>query len=136
MATDLEDPPVQTTASLVGGILGDLQRLVEQQFELTRQEIQEELRLRIAAGILFAAGIGLIFLGAIESCLGLAHLLHWAASPAGTETAWLPLWGCHAVVAAVFAVIGGVLVQVGRARFASVQSFHNPLTEIMQEHSA
>lgn len=135
MSSDVQAPTEQTAASLVGGILGDLQRLVEQQFELTRQEIEEEVRLRVAAAAIFSVGVGLFALGAVEFCLALAHLLHWATSAAGTDTAWLPLWGCHAVVAVVFVVLGGILAQVGRAKFMSVQSFHNPITEILQEHS-
>ena len=49
MSTVVESPPEQTTASLVNGILSDLHRLVEQQFQLTRHEIEDELRRRAAA---------------------------------------------------------------------------------------
>lgn len=134
MSTEVEYPPEQTAASLVSGILGDLQRLVEQQFQLTRREIEEELRQRVAAAAVFGLGVGILFLGAIVLCLTAAHLLHWVASPPGTDPAWLPLWACHTVVAAVLAVSGGILAQVGRAMFRSVTPFQNPVTEILQEH--
>ena len=129
----VEVPPEQTAASLLSGILGDLQHLVEQQFQLTRREIEVELRQRAAAAAVFGVGMGVFFLDAIVLCLTAAHLLHWVASPPGTDPAAFPLWACYAVVAAVLVVIGGILVQVGRARFSSVEPFKNPITEILQE---
>lgn len=134
MSTNVEDPSEQTAASLVCGILGDLQHLIEQQFQLTRREIEEEFSQRTTAAAVFVLGIGVLFLDAIVFCLTLAHLLHWVASPPGTDPAWLPLWACHAVLAAVLLVIGGVLTHIGRARFGSVDPYQNPANEIFQEH--
>lgn len=133
MSLDIEDLPDQTAASLVSGILGDLQHLVEQQFQLTRWEIESELRQRAAAAAIFGGGIGIVFLSAISFCLTLAHLLHWVTSPPGTDSAWLPLWACHAVVAVVLAVTGGTLTRAGRARFESIKPSQNPATAILQE---
>jgi len=135
MSTDLEDRSGQTAASLVSGILDDLQDLVEQQFQLTRREIEEEIRQRAAAAAIFTLGLGVFFLDAIVLSLTLAHLLHWVASPPGTDPAWLPLWACHAVLAAVLVVIGGVLTWVGRARFRSIDRSQNPVTEFLQENA-
>ena len=131
MSTDVEDPPEQTAASLVSGILGDLQHLVEQQFQLTRREIEEELRLRAAAGAVFALGMAVFFLDAIVACLTLAHLLHWLTSPPGTDPAWIPLWACHATVMLVLVVIGAILTCFGRARFRSITPYQNPAAEIL-----
>jgi putative superfamily III holin-X len=133
MSLDVKDPTDQTAAALVSGILGDLQDLVEEQFQLTRREIEDELRLRAAAGAIVALGMGVLFLDAIVLCTSLAHLLHWIASPPGTDPGWFPLWACHAVVAGGLAVLGGVLVFVGWARFRSVNPAQNPVTEIVQE---
>ncbi len=133
MLTDIEYPPEQTAASLVSGILGDLQHLVDQQFQLTRREIEVELRQRAEATAVFGVGVGFLFLAAISLCLTFSQLLHWVASPTGTDPAWFPLWACHAVVAAVLAVIGGLFAVVGRTKFKSIVPFHNPITEILQE---
>ena len=133
MSIDIEAPPEQTAASLVSGILGDLQDLVEQQFQLTRREIEVELRKCAAAAAVFGLGVAILLLAAIALCLTLSHLLHWMASPPGTDPAWLPLWACHAVVSAVFGISGGILTQVGRAKFRAVDPYQNPATEMMQE---
>lgn len=136
MSTEIEDPVRQPAASLVSGILGDLQHLVEQQFQLTRREIEVELRQRAAAAALFGTGIGVCFLGSVVLCLTLVHLLHWMALPPGTDPARLPLWACHIVVAAGLFTLGGVLGVVGRARFHRITPAQNPITEISQESAS
>ncbi|MBC7819098.1 MAG: phage holin family protein [Planctomycetaceae bacterium] len=135
MSIDIEDPPEQTTASLVSGIFGDLKHLVEQQFQLTRQEIETGLRQRAAAAAVIGFGLGILFLAAVAICLTFSHLLHWAASPPGTDPAWMPLWVCHAVVAAVLAVSGVTVACVGRAKFRSIDPLQRPDNEILQEHT-
>jgi len=122
MSTDFEDPPVQTASALVTGILGDLQTLVQQQFLLTRRELEAEMRQRAAAVIVFGLGLVVFFLDAIIICLMLAHLLHWLTSAQGSDPAWLPLWACYAVVAGTLFGVGGLLSIVGRAKFKSVES--------------
>ena len=134
MLTDVDYPPEQTTASLVSGILGDLQHLVDQQFQLTRREIEVELRQRTEAAAVVGVGAGVLFLAAVSLCLSLPHLLHWVTSPIGTDPAWFPLWACHAVVAAVLAVIGVIFACVGRAKFMSIVPLPNSAAEILQEN--
>ncbi len=133
LPVQLEPAPVQTAASLVSGILGDLQHLVEQQFQLTRMQIAAELRERVAAAAVLATGVLLLLVSAIFVCLSVSHLLHWMTSPLGIDPASLPLWACHAVVAAILSLTGGILACVGRAQFRSIVPFRNPITEIMKE---
>lgn len=133
MSIDVNERPELGTASLVTGILSDIQRLVEQQFELTRREIEEEFRKRLAAAAILGGGIGGCFLGLIGFCLTVVHLLHWLTSPVGSDPATLPLWACHGAVALFLEVVGGILIYVGQARFMAVKSFHNPITELLQE---
>ena len=132
---DVENPPEQTTASLVSGIFGDLKHLVEQQFELTRQEIEVGLRQRAKAAAVFGVGVGILVLAAASLCLTLSHFLHWMASPPGTDPAWLPLWACHAVVAAMLAICGGIVASVGRAKFRSIEPLTSSDTDLLQEPS-
>lgn len=132
---EVENPPEQTTASLMSGIFADLKHLVEQQFELTRQEIEVGLRQRAKAAAVFGLGMGILVLAAAVLCLTLSHLLHWAASPPGTDPAWLPLWACHAVVAAMLAVSGVIVASVGRAKFRSIEPLTSSDTDLLQESS-
>ena len=131
MSAVVEGPSEQTAASLVTGIVGDLQQLVEQQFQLTRQEIEQELRRRAGAAAIVCGGVIVLFLDALVICQTLALLLHWLTSPPATDPAWLSLWVCYAIIAAVLVVIGGSVTLFGRARFNSVQSARNPVTEIL-----
>ena len=135
MSFDIEDAPEQTTSSLVSGIFGDLKHLVEQQFQLTRQEIEEGLRQRAVAAAVIGLGGGILFLAAVGLCLSLSHLLHWASSPLGTDPAWLPLWACHSIGAAVLAVSGVTVARVGRRKFKSIDPPQSFATDILQEHS-
>lgn len=114
---DVEVSREQTAASLVGGIVGDLQHLVQQQFQLTRREIELQVRqYAIAAAIVGLGGV-MILVAGVAVCLALSHLLYWFASPATTDPASVPLWACHALAAAAFAIIGGLMVHNGRAEF-------------------
>ncbi len=133
MPTEFEPLREQTAATLVSGILSDLQHLVDQQFQLMRREIAEDLRRRAAVAAVFGLGVGVLLLDAIVICLTLVHLLHWWASPPGTDPAWLPLWGCHAVLAVLLAISGGILVQVGRARSRAFASYSSSETPNLQE---
>ncbi len=130
----VEPAPVQTAASLLSGIIGDLQHLVQQQFQLTRMQVADELRGRVAAVAVLGSGVLLLLVSAIFVCLSASHLLHWLTSPPGIDPASLPLWACHAVVTLVLGLIGGILVSLGRARFRSILPFRNPVTEIIQDN--
>ncbi len=132
MFTDAKDLPVKTAASLVTGILGDLQLLVEQQFQLTRCEIEQELRQRASATAVFAAGLAVYFLSMLMSSLAAAHLLHWATLPTSADAAGIPLWVCECGIALVLCGIGSLLAALGRRRFLAVTLSQNPATSIFE----
>ena len=121
MSTVVENPVEESTISLVGGILVDLQHLVEQQLQLTRREIEGELRRQSTAALIFALGMAGLFLAAVMLSMAFAHLLHWLTSPVGTDSARIPMWACQALVAAVLIVIGGILAFYGQSKFRWVQ---------------
>lgn len=133
MSIEIDDPAEQSTASLVTGILGDLQHLVEQQLLLARRELEWEFRQRLAGVAVIVLGMMILVVAAIMFCLSGAHLLYWISSPPGTDQAWLPLWICHAVVGVVLVVVGGIVMGAGRSKLDSIGSTRNPASDILQE---
>ena len=134
MPTVVEDPAEVSTVSLVGGILVDLQQLVEQQLQLTRREIEGELRRQSTAAMIVVLGLAVLFLAALMLSLASAQLLHWMISPAGTDPAGMPMWVCQALVSTVLIVIGGILACYGHFKFRSVHPLQDQATRNLQEH--
>jgi len=142
MADDVFTTPVEmpataeaNVASLVTGIIGDFQALVAQQISLTRQEIATNLRLRAAATVVVAVGLGVGFLAAMTLCLSLVHTLHWFTSPTVTDPAWLSLGACYAIVSAALFALGGGLLCLGRMKFRSIPPWQNLADDIFQENT-
>jgi len=134
MATEVQNRSEPSLSSLVSGIVSDVQDLVKQQLQLTRQEIEDDLRKARDAAWLFAVGVGVCFLGAISLCLMLAHLLHWLTAAHAIDSAAFPLWACHGVVGATLVVIGGCLAGAGRQKMNSVHPTQNQATEALKEN--
>jgi len=134
MATEVQDRSDPSLSSLVGGIVSDVQDLVKQQLQLTRHEIEDDLRKARDAAALFALGVGVCLLSAISFCLMLAHLLHWLTGPQGLDPAGFPLWACHGVVGATLVVIGGCLTGVGRQKMKTVHPMNNQATQALKEN--
>lgn len=134
MATDFQDPVEQSATSLVGGILDDIQELVKQQVQLTRKEVTEEVHKAADAVVFFALGAATLFFGALILGLALVHLLHWAASPAGSDPARLPLWACYALVGVPLALAGGGFTWLGRNRLTSINPLRNSATDALKEN--
>ncbi|HQZ65227.1 MAG TPA: phage holin family protein [Planctomycetaceae bacterium] len=120
-------------ASLLSGILGDLQKLVEQQFQLTRCELEQEFRQRASAAAVFGMGLATIFLAAFMLSLSAAHLLHWLMTSGTADTARLPLWACEAMICGAQTVAGSLLVWKGRRQFQVISACQNPASEIFQD---
>ncbi len=133
MSTGIDCPPEQTTASLLTGILGDLQQLVEQQLRLARREILDDLQQRGIAASILVLGVSVMFLDAIVACLAFAHLLHWVTSPAATDPASLPLWACYGVTVIILTLLACVLIQYGKTRFTAKNALQNKTIDIQQE---
>ena len=132
MVEDRNNLPKTSAGALVTGILGDLQLLVEQQFQLTRCEIEQELRQRAAATAVYGAGMAGYFLSALMLSLSAAHSLHWALNPTFSDSAKLPLWACEGAVAFVLLCIGTLLVHLGRIQLRAVTKCQNPTTSLLQ----
>jgi len=136
MATEVQNHPEPSVASLVSGIVTDVQDLIKQQLQLTRKEIEADFRKTREAASLLAIGLGVMFFGGFAFCLMLAHLIHYLAIPSGVvrDVATIPLWASHGIVAAVFLVVGGGLAFAGKKKFDSFNPLPDESAQVLQEN--
>jgi uncharacterized membrane protein YqjE len=84
MATEVQNrPETESVATLVSGIVTDVQDLIKQQLQLTRKEIEADFRKTREAASLLILGLGVLFFGGFALCLMMAHLIHHLATPSG-----------------------------------------------------
>jgi hypothetical protein len=102
-----------TLATLVGGIVTDLQTLIRQELQLARREVQQEFNSAKYGVAMLAAGVGLMAPAAISLLFMLDYLLK--------EYTTIPLWGCFGIVGGAFLLLGGLLIGAGVAK---VRQFH------------
>jgi hypothetical protein len=122
MSPEVQNPNEQSLTTLVGGIVHDLQDLIKQQVQLTRQEIGEDFRKLREAASLLVVGLMLVIPGVITLCLMLAHLIHWLAyKPDQVDPSYIPLWVCYLIASAVFLIAGGGLAYAGKRRMDAIR---------------
>lgn len=92
--------------SLLRQILNELHIVFALRLRLARAEMENEIRRRVPEVLCLGAGVGAMSLFMIFALMGLVHFLHWATSPASSDAASLPVWGCFAIVAIFLALIG------------------------------
>ena len=108
-----------TVTSLLSGIVNDAQELIKQQLLLFKHELKDDMTK--AQEILPSLGLGVSVAVAAIFLLGLtlAHLLNWSFGEAH-----LPLWGCYAIVTAVFGVAGLALLYFAKNKLESLPMSH------------
>jgi hypothetical protein len=134
MATDVQRPPEQSLNSLVGGIVSDIQTLLKQQLQLTRKEIQSDLIKARKAATMGAIGLTLAGMGVFVLSLALALLLYWVVSPANSDPARIPLWGCFGIVSLAFIVSGGIVSFFGMQKAEEIGPLLGRSTQALEEN--
>lgn len=94
-----DDSP--SVATLIGGIVEDMQRLIRQEIALARREVKDELGKTRNAAAFFVAGISFLWIVPLMLSFMLVKLLQLAIP---TE------WVCFALIAALFLIVGGGLL--------------------------
>jgi protein-S-isoprenylcysteine O-methyltransferase Ste14 len=127
--TDRINPPETgggpSLTALVTGIVGDLQKLVRQEIQLARTEVKHEWDKTKTAAAAMAAGASVLVLATILLCFMLVHLIaHYSD---------VPLWGCYGIVGGLLAILGLLLLFIGRARAAQVHVIPPQTAETMKE---
>jgi hypothetical protein len=87
-------------ASLVGGLIDDIQRLVRQEIALARREIHNEWTKTKSAAVLLGGGAGVLALGVVLLAVMFAKLVALV----------LPEWAGFLIVGGVLAILGGILL--------------------------
>jgi len=120
------DSPASIT-QLVGGIVSDLQTLLRQELQLAKTEMRQEWdKTKTAAGTM-AAGAAMLTVAGLILSFALVYLLNEVATG-------LPLWACFAIIGTAFALLGGILVGVGRSKASDVSVIPPQAAETMKEN--
>jgi hypothetical protein len=128
MATELRNGPDVSMSGLVTGIIKDVQDLLAQQLTLFKEEIARDVRQTKEAAKVLALGLGVCLGGIGLLLLMLVHLLNWATNNA------LPLWACYGIVGGVLAVLGGVLLYLGKSRIEAIPPFPQESAQALKEN--
>ena len=118
-------PTSSSWSDLLSGIVVDAAKLLAQELELAKLELQEDIQRTKA---LFA----LLMIGGALAALGLLFLLVMAAFllNAGMR---LPLWACFGIIGGVIFVLSGVFLITARIKNAKVDFVPQRSAEAVKE---
>jgi hypothetical protein len=134
MANEVHAPAEEAGfGSLLRGIINDVGDLIRQEIRFARTEMKSDARKLLRAGAVLAFGVGTAALGVVLMAFMLVHLVHWLSLPAGTEPG-IPLWGCYAIVAAVFLAVGAAMAFAGVKRIGNVDPLPNETAKSVKEN--
>ncbi len=140
MATDVRDAPAgretfpaqranePSLSGLVGGIIDDAQKLIEQQFTLLKQDVHKDVQHAKDTAVLLGAGVGLLAGAGLLLLFMLVHLLEWLARPN------LPLWASFLIVGGVLALIGAVVLYAGKKKLDTLNVIPEQTAEGLKEN--
>jgi Putative Actinobacterial Holin-X, holin superfamily III len=115
-----------TLTELLTGLMHDAMVLLRQEVALAKHEIRAELWTIIRAVMSLGIGGGVAAIGGLLLILMLVHLLQALTA--------LPLWACYGIVGGLFAVVGGVLLMLGKQKMAHLHLVPQKTLETMQEN--
>jgi Putative Actinobacterial Holin-X, holin superfamily III len=113
MTTDATRGEPPDLSALLTGLARTSETLLQQQVDLLRSELKQELNKAGGAAVALAAGSGLVAAGGVYSTLMLVHLLQ--------RVTRLPLWACYGLVAGGLGAAGINLILRGRRTAERVQ---------------
>jgi uncharacterized membrane protein len=126
MADRITTESPQSMASLLGGIVSDIQALVRQEITLAKTEMLREWdKAKTAAGAM-AVGAAVLALGGFFLCVTIVCVL--------AEVARLPWWASFLIVGGALAVLGLVLFYTGKNKAAQVNVIPPQTAETMREN--
>ncbi|MGH8059947.1 MAG: phage holin family protein [Candidatus Entotheonellia bacterium] len=114
--------------SLMSGLISDAKALLQQELLLAKHEMRDELNKTKQAVISLGIGIAVGTLGVILLSFMLVYLLE--------ALTLIPLWGCYGIVGGLFALVGGVLLYVGKNIAADIDVVPQRTVETLKENAA
>jgi Putative Actinobacterial Holin-X, holin superfamily III len=120
-------PSEPTLAELLTGLMHDARVLLRQEVALATHEVRTELRTIMRAVMSLGIGAGLAAVGGWLLILMLVHLLR--------ALTVLPLWACYGIVGGLFAVVGGVLLVLGKQKLARLHLVPQGTVETMKDNA-
>jgi hypothetical protein len=133
MANDLQAPPDGASmTALLRGIISDVGDLIRQEIRFARTEMKSDVRKVTRAGSVLALGAGTVAVGVVFAALMLVYLIHHLSG--APDSASIPLWGCHGIVAAVFLVVGAGLSFVGYNALQKLNPLPNQTAQSVKEN--
>ncbi len=127
MADDRADAQAPL-ATLLGGIVSDAQRLVQQHLLLARQEVGASVVQARNAALLLALGAAL---GVLALVLFAFMLVYWLTNGVAEG---FPLWACFGIVGLCLALAGSGLVYASRQRVRNIRIVPQLTAEAMKEN--
>jgi hypothetical protein len=124
-------PGTQTTepsaTNLVGDILDDATRLVQQQLKMFAAETRDDLRKARDAAYPMFFGMGLAAMGVLLLGTAVALLLHWAFPT-------LPMWASFGLVGGLLAAGGSLVCYGGKKQFETNNPLPDRSTQALKEN--
>jgi hypothetical protein len=120
------DTSEPTLRELVTGLMHDAKKLLRQEVALATHQIRAELRKIMLAVMSLGFGVGIAASGGLLLILMLVHLLHALTA--------LPLWACYGMVGGLFAVVGAVLLVLGKQKMVHIHLVPQKTAKTMQEN--
>jgi hypothetical protein len=115
-----------TLTELLTALMNDAMTLLRQEVALAKHELRAELWNIILAVVSLGVGGGIAAIGGLLLILMLVHLLQALTA--------LPLWACYGIVGGLFAVVGGVLLLLGKQKLARMHLVPQDTAETMKEN--
>jgi len=114
-------------ASLLKGVIDDVQNLTKQQFELLKQELKEDSTKTVGAAMPMVVG-------AVVSLIGVLLLGHALALGLNTLFPQLNGWGAYLIVGGLITGLGVALVFSGLAKFRTFNPLPDRSLEALKEN--
>jgi hypothetical protein len=115
-----------TLAQLLTGLMHDAMTLLRHEVALAKHELRAELWNIILAVVSLGVGGGIAAIGGWLLILMLVHLLQALTA--------LPLWACYGIVSGLCAVVGGVLLVLGKRKLARMHLVPQDTAATMKEN--